>query len=172
MVFTVSRRRSSAGTTMTLLAAAWLIGCGGSADTTDPDGHIRYAPPEGWKLVGSSNETRYRPADAPNLATIQVATIADDGTHDLEAEKRAWLEFQAQSGQEIRADRDWSDAHHRGYEYVHTVETNHGDGVWHHLLARGDGYRIAAHLQTTPGRYPDDRAVFERVVGSIRPVAP
>jgi hypothetical protein len=38
------------------------------------------------------------------------------------------------------------------------------------VLARGDGYRIAAHLQTTPGRYDDDRAVFERVLASIRPV--
>lgn len=151
---------------------ALMVGCGGRAESTDPGGRIRYTPPEGWELIAASGGTRYRPVDGLNLATIQIATIADDREHDLRAEKHAWLEFQARSGQEILVDRQWSDDHHHGHEYVHTVETIHGSGVWHHLLVRGDGYRVAAHLQTTTDRYPADRDVFERVVASIRPTTP
>jgi hypothetical protein len=161
---------SHALTTAALLGAlALLVGCGGAGDTTDPDGHIRYTAPAGWEPVPASVGTRYRPADAPQYATIQVATITDDGEHDLAAEKDAWLEFQERSGHEVLANEEWSDAHHRGFAYAHTFEGNHGEGVWRHVLARGDGYRIAAHLQTTPDRHDADRAVFEQVLASIRP---
>lgn len=163
--------RSRALTLGALLAAlTLLLACGGSGETTDPDGRIRYVAPAGWELIPGSNGTRYRAGDGPLVTTIQVNTLADDGGHDIVAAKRVWLQAQQRSGHEILADEPWSDDHHRGHQYAHTYTGHHGDGIWHHVLARGDGYRIAAHLQTTPGRYDDDRAVFERVLASIRPV--